>query len=265
MTNIFLSRPTWISPEFKSGLASFLQFLESHDLVPRTIGATDFATKTPLDDVIALLGECKGAVILGFPQIRVEAGFLKDKSIPTETKSTLLLPTEWNHIEAGLAYAMKKPLLVIHHEGVSRGVFDRGAISSFIYSVDMTNAAWPMLPQIAGALKKWKKDVLLIEDVEVPSESDDELSEEASSLLSEIEACDKSATKGLSIMRASGSTGAYVPYIWDNMLHGALEPIWGDISPVLSSIDELVTAGYLRFHYAAGSLEQYRRTRKRKP
>jgi hypothetical protein len=31
------------------------------------------------------------------------------------------LPTEWNHIEAALAYSQQLPLLVIHHRGIKRG------------------------------------------------------------------------------------------------------------------------------------------------
>lgn len=263
MTDIFLSRPNWVSPEFRQGLENFLQFLASHDFQPHTIGSTDYPTNTPLDDVIDLLEKCRGAIILGLPQIQLEKGYVKDNIIPDETKAALLLSTEWNHIEAGLAHAMKKPLLVIHHEGVTRGVFDRGAISSFIYSINMGNPSWPMLAQIAGAVKKWKQDVLKINDGPILEE--DAISHEAASLLQEIELCDKSTTKGISIMRASGSSGSCVPYIWDNMLHGALSVKIGDISPTLSAIDELVTAGYLKFHYERGSLKQYRRTIKEKP
>lgn len=261
MTDIFLSRPNWVSPEFRQGVENFLHFLESHDLQPHTIGSTDYPTKAPLDDVIELIGKCKGAIILGLPQIRVETGYLKDKSVPAETKSTLLLPTEWNHIEAGLAYAMERPLLVIHHDGVSRGVFDRGAISSFIYAVNMSDPSWPMLPQIVGAIKKWKQDVLNITTGDGATQPE-ALSPDAVKLLQEIDACDKSATKGLSIMRVSGSAGSYVPYIWDNMIHGALQVKVGDITGIISAVDELVTAGFLKFHYEGGDLEQYRRTRK---
>jgi hypothetical protein len=160
MDNIFVSRPTWVAPEFKKGLESFLKFLEGHDLRPRTLGASDYPSKTPLDDIISLIDECIGIIVLGYPQIYIEKGILKDNDIKSDKLNPFLLPTEWNHIEAGLAYARGLPMLIIHHVGVKRGIFDRGAINSYIYEIDLADDSWPLLPQISGAFNKWKKDVL---------------------------------------------------------------------------------------------------------
>src|SRR5690242_11371801 len=112
--DIFVSRPTWVPEEFRGGIEGFLRLLHAMGVTPRTLGTTDYPSKAPLDEVIDLLDACAGAVILGYPQIRVAGGFVKDKPVTEE----LLLPTEWNHIEAGLAYARGLPLLVVHHEGV---------------------------------------------------------------------------------------------------------------------------------------------------
>jgi hypothetical protein len=139
-SNVFLSRPTWVGEDFRPGLDGFIGMLEGMGLHPRTLGTTDYPNKAPLDEVIALLNKCSGAVILGLPQISVTGGFLKDSAIAKE----LLLPTEWNHIEAGLAYARGLPLLAIHHLGVRRGIFDRGAMSTFLYERDLASPAWPL-------------------------------------------------------------------------------------------------------------------------
>lgn len=159
MIDIFLSRPTWIPQDYRRGLDSFLSLLEAHDLRPRTIGATDYPNRGPLDEVISLMNVCRGAIILGYPQISVEKGTIKDKTMD----AGFLLPTEWNHIEAGLAYARSLPLLVVHHPGVIRGIFDRGAINSFIYTSDLTEPDWPSSQEIRGALTSWKSDVLVSE------------------------------------------------------------------------------------------------------
>ncbi len=63
MINIFISRPTWIAEEFKEGLIGFLSFLDTHDIKPRTLGSTDYPTESPLDEVIAIMDDCKGAII----------------------------------------------------------------------------------------------------------------------------------------------------------------------------------------------------------
>lgn len=154
--DIFLSRPTWIAKEFKNGLNIFLSKLTDLKLNPRTLGTTDYPTKSPLDEVIKIMKECRGAVILGYPQIEISSGKVKDDEI----NSPIFLPTEWNHIEAGLAYASGLPLLVIHHVGVCRGIFDRGALNSFIFSRDFKDPTWSTQEDLSGAIRSWRNDVL---------------------------------------------------------------------------------------------------------
>lgn len=152
MTNIFLSRPNWVSQEYQKELDSFIELLKSHQLNPRTIGSTDYPSTSPMDGVIDLLNQCEGAVILGFPQILINSGKVKDKEIERE----IVLGTEWNHIEAGLAYASGLPILVIHDVKVTRGIFDRGVLNSFLYSKDFTDKSWPISKEIIGCLTNWK-------------------------------------------------------------------------------------------------------------
>ena len=149
--DIFLSRPTWIGEEFKPGLDNFIRFLRSHSLNPRTLGTSDYPSDSPLDEVISLMEKCKGAIILGYPQIFIHNGILKDEEIEKE----MLLPTEWNHIETSLAYAMGLPVLLIHHLNIKRGVFDRGAVNKYLYEIDLRNPDWPLDEKISGALTSW--------------------------------------------------------------------------------------------------------------
>ncbi len=164
MINIFLSRPNWIDQSFIKGLEGFLLVLNNLEMKPRTIGATDYPNRSPLDEVIKLMEQCNGAIILGYPQITIKVGTVKEKQIDKE----LILPTEWNHIETGLAYARGIPLLVIHHIGIIRGVFDRGAISNYIYEINLAKPDWPLRVEIQGALSNWKKEVVQHNSKEQP-------------------------------------------------------------------------------------------------
>lgn len=154
--DVFLSRPNWVHADYQPGLKVFLERLKDLNLNPRTIGATDYPTKAPLDEVIKLMKMCKGAVIIGYPQIEIKAGLIKDKDVDSQ----VLLPTEWNHIEAGLAYASELPLLVVHHIGITRGIFDRGALNSFLFEKDLKDPAWSCGEDLAGAIRSWRDDVL---------------------------------------------------------------------------------------------------------
>jgi hypothetical protein len=145
-----------LPPGFPQGLDGFLRVLATLGFQPRTLGSTDYPSKAPLDEVIDLMNQCRGAIILGYPPLTITAGTVKDKAIDRE----LLLPTEWNHIEAGLAYTRGLPLLVIHHEGVGRGIVDRGALAGFLHGQRLDDPTWPLRQEIQGALAKWNTDVL---------------------------------------------------------------------------------------------------------
>ena len=151
MIDIFLSRPNWIDEKFKPGLNAFYNFLKSLNIIPHTIGGEEKPIRSPMDDVIDLMAKCKGAVILGLPQIEIEKGRLKGEEI----KTVLVLPTEWNHIEYGLAMARKMPILLLKHSNVKRGVFDRGAVNSFLYDVDFEKSDWILSNEINGAFSSW--------------------------------------------------------------------------------------------------------------
>jgi len=152
--HIFVSRPTWVSSEFEEGLSIFLMNLANMGLTPRTLGSTDYPSKAPLDEVLEIMEQCQGAIILGYPQLKIDSGFIKDTAI----KSSITLPTEWNHIETALAYSKSLPIMILHHKGVSRGVFDRGVMNAFIHEVDFSKPGWCMAPELNGAFQKWKSN-----------------------------------------------------------------------------------------------------------
>ena len=154
IVQIFVSRPTWVSSEFEEGLNIFLMNLANLGLTPRTLGSTDYPNKAPLDEVLEIMDQCQGAIILGYPQLQIDSGLIKGSKVT----GSIILPTEWNHIEASLAYSKSLPIMVLHHKGISRGVFDRGVMNAFIHEVDFSTPSWCMEPSLNGAFLKWKSD-----------------------------------------------------------------------------------------------------------
>ena len=150
--SIFLSKPNFIEDKYRLGASNFVNLLESHGLRVRSLGSSDYPIEAPMDEVIHLMEQCSGAVILGIPQVEVTTG----KVCGEEITSPFSLATEWNHIETALAYSLKLPLLIIHDQMVVRGVFDRGTTNTFIHSVDLTADSWPLDATITGSLTTWK-------------------------------------------------------------------------------------------------------------
>jgi len=156
LKNIFISRPTTIDKKFHKGLDNALNFLEQNDFKTRTLGSSDYPSESPLNEVLRIMKECKGIIVLGYPQIIIKSGYNKSKKITDE----VILATEWNHIEAALAYSLSLPMLVIHHIGISRGIFDRGTLNSFIYEIDLANDSWIFEKNIIGAFNTWKQKLI---------------------------------------------------------------------------------------------------------
>ncbi|WP_294959951.1 hypothetical protein [uncultured Fibrobacter sp.] len=165
MTNIFLSRPTYVPQEQQQGIDVFCSLLDMMDFCPRTLGTTDYPNESPLDEIIRILDTCSGMIVLGIPQLFIEKGILKGNQIT----SPLKLATEWNQIEAALAYSRNMPLLIIHDKDVSRGIFDHGALGNFIHETDFSDLHWSESLSIRGALKTWKEKVVCYTKVSVDS------------------------------------------------------------------------------------------------
>jgi hypothetical protein len=83
------------------------------------------------------------------------------------------------------------------------------------------------------------------------------LSGAAKALLSEILKDDRSDTKGVSFMLISETQGYYVPYLWDNHVHGALQFPMIDIATQRMAADELARKGVLNRFPRNNKLQQY--------
>lgn len=67
--NVFVSRPTWVAREYEEGIEAFIDYLKRENFDPHTLGTTDFPVESPLDEVIELMKNSTGVIVLGYPQI----------------------------------------------------------------------------------------------------------------------------------------------------------------------------------------------------
>lgn len=156
--SVFLSRPTSLASQQKSFCLDIARALEEEGFRPRTLGATDYPSRAPLGEVLDVMLDCKGALILGLRQLRVLSGILKEDTVKQSNVSQMHLPTPWNQIEAGIAVALNLPLLLIREEGVSGGVFDVGASDRFLHQATMTTD-WTRSDAFRKPFLDWISDV----------------------------------------------------------------------------------------------------------
>ncbi|WP_133155120.1 hypothetical protein [Kinneretia aquatilis] len=139
MIPTFVSRPNWAPQVIERKLTDFYQLLQDVGFNANTIGKSQAPLMSPFEDVRRLMKRCQCTIVLGLPQIFMEAGSVKH--VPISSK--LMLPTEWNQIEATISLMLELPTLVLLHKSVAaRGIFDRGAANVFVYESDSQEKNW---------------------------------------------------------------------------------------------------------------------------
>ena len=157
---VFVSCPTSLSATQEAARKMILRELDRANLEPRALGRSDYPTELPLREVLLLAKHCSGGVILGFEQLRVQAGILKrGTSDEKAVRSPLPFPTAWNHLEAGILFGMSLPLLVFAEDGIAGGVFDRGVTDVFIHRMPSKNMMSPAKKALSAVFQKWQASV----------------------------------------------------------------------------------------------------------
>jgi hypothetical protein len=153
MIKVFISRPNWVPPALKANLPEFYTLLESMGFSPMTVGTNVVPMCSPFEEVRELMNQCQCTVVLGTHQISASA--VKIKGV---AQDRIILPTEWNQIEATMSLMLGLPTLVLLHEHVAaRGIFERGAANLFVHSFDARARGWAI--KLAPALTALKSKV----------------------------------------------------------------------------------------------------------
>lgn len=133
-----------------------LHFLEDNDLEPRALGRSDYPVGLPLREIYGIARHCAGGVILGFEQFRSITGISKPDSDHEEyADKPTSFPTPWNHLEAGILYGLKVPLLIFREEGIAGGIFDAGVTDVFTHQ--MPSSVYN--PGLKEVFRKWHVSV----------------------------------------------------------------------------------------------------------
>ncbi len=160
--SVFVSKPS--TRNLNEQQAQFWSQLQTilHDrgLNTRSLGETDFSNVAPMGAVRRLMLECHGTVILGLKQTLVIDGIEKERTSRQSRLRRVFLPTAWNQIEAGMAFALNLPTLIIREEGVEGGVFDVGSTDRFIHQVSLPTGDWLHSSQFLHPLNEWFEEVL---------------------------------------------------------------------------------------------------------
>ncbi len=156
---VFVSCPTTLSPAQDASRALILRELDNLELEPRAVGRSDYPVDSPLREVFVLARHCSGGVILGYSQVTVTDGINKPGTQHEVPLSGVKLPTPWNHVEAGILFALGLPLLVFREDRVSGGIFDLGAGDVFVQRMPVSEDNASTLTDLRGVFLRWQARV----------------------------------------------------------------------------------------------------------
>ena len=154
--SVFVSSPTSLSPIQEAARTVIVRQLEDNDLEPRALGRSDYPTELPLREVLLIARHCSGGIILGFEQFRANSGVSKpgtpaEKQVTTPTP----FPTPWNHLESGILFGLRLPILVFREEGITGGVFDNGVSDVFIHPIPPPGIEGPAKAALKQVFQRW--------------------------------------------------------------------------------------------------------------
>lgn len=133
-----------------------MKTFESKGLTPHTVGAQDFTSRSPLRKVLDVLRQCDGACILGLVQVQARNATVKPGTKAETIVSTLVFPSPWNQLEAGMALVRDLPLLVICQEGVNGGIFDDGVGDVYVHRLrGGLSQRWLSSAEFQQSLDEW--------------------------------------------------------------------------------------------------------------
>ena len=157
--NVFLSIGRIYTKEQEIFVSAIEDYLRENELTPRALGRTDFSSQQPLKFIEEVMRECSGTVVIAFERLHIENAIEFRTGDSEREHSNVKIPSVWNQIEAGMAYVLGHPLLVIMEKGLkSDGILEFG-YDWYVQHVEIDSKVFEGR-EFIGVFEDWKKRVL---------------------------------------------------------------------------------------------------------
>lgn len=159
---VFVSSPTKLNASQQAVRLAIFDSLAAYGLEPRALGQSDYPTQLPLREVLVIARRCAGALILGFEQHFASSVEIR-RGLPEceggGCSQNVSYPTPWNHLEAGILFALGLPQLVFREQGVTGGIFDNGVSDAFIHQMPLLDGGGRLQSSVNDVFLKWQAEV----------------------------------------------------------------------------------------------------------
>lgn len=156
---VFVSCPSDLNSDQEEAAKLIKSMLDKNKLSWRALGKSDYSYKLPLTEVLGMIRHCSGGLILGFKQFEAPSGTFKPGTSKEETCSSIVMPTPWNQLEAGILFNQKLPILIFREDGITGGVFDIGTPDVFIQKMPSPPLDRDQKDDLETLFQNWASDV----------------------------------------------------------------------------------------------------------
>jgi len=157
---VFVSCPTSLSPAQEAARELIVRQLKKLNLEPRALGRSDYPAESPMREILPVARHCSGGVILGFEQYRSLGGIRKPGTADErKDDAPVSVPTPWNHLEAGILFGLRLPILIFREQGVEGGVFDLGTTDVFIHDMPSPAESRARKDGLSDVFLRWQAKV----------------------------------------------------------------------------------------------------------
>lgn len=134
--SVFLSVPSAGDQGAFGVVEVVAQTIEECGVDVHRVHVEDYDAASPTQDILRRITACDGVVVIEVPQLHVSNGTWRPGLPGARALTEVWLPTPWNHIEAGMALGMHRPLLVIR-QGTDDALLDLRADGHDLVVIDI--------------------------------------------------------------------------------------------------------------------------------
>ncbi len=134
--SVFISSIGNLSPKQVEYMNALRNHLKEFNIDTLYLSRSEYRNSGQISTIQGKIAKVNGVIIVGLKNMLVKEGEYRPSSSDRHTVRNVWLPTSWNNIEAGIASALGKPILVIHQAELTDGIFDRGINDTRISHID---------------------------------------------------------------------------------------------------------------------------------
>jgi hypothetical protein len=140
----------------KAFLERLERSLRARGLRPTTLGRSNYDNRNPLRAIRELMLECDGAVIVGLERRVAEVAFEKQGSPSERRLLDVRTATPWNHLEAGMAFQLDLPLLILKDRTIhAEGILDQAVGEYLVFEFDLAEEAASLSTPLKKTIAAW--------------------------------------------------------------------------------------------------------------